>query len=288
MFSSEGCNTAILPLAIDKYVNQLSKSGGRFSPNKYHWNGFMQPWDYPVPHFLYKYLHPSRINVLTNGRVRFSQRSVFDDDHELQPDYDSYGTEKEITHFLNSQVRPDLRGMLPSGAVRFIANSTIWQKMLVTIAKSSMRSPDRFGIFCLTESLASEQMWTEYADHSRGFLICFDTNHFGFDQLRTPGRLGKVSYSDEPYGTFLGAMGTEGAGIFFRKRLKYAFEREWRSIRSLDQLEYQPPNIFLLPFDPASICGFFVRKQCSVLPELRQFVRDDIRYKHVEIRIQNE
>jgi hypothetical protein len=35
----------------------------------------------------FKYLPPERFHVLTDCRVRFSQRTAFEDDHELQPDY---------------------------------------------------------------------------------------------------------------------------------------------------------------------------------------------------------
>jgi hypothetical protein len=245
----------------------------------------VQPWEYPVPPYLYKYLRPERIDVLATGHVRFSQRSVFDDDHELQPDYGAYGTEQEINRFLAKHVSAENRRMLPSGIARFVANSASWQNVLKNIARLSMKSPDHFGIFCLTESATSEQMWSEYAGDSRGFVICFDTAHPGFEQLKEPGRIGKVSYSDVPFGTYLGAMEEEGAGIFCRKRTKYAFEGEWRCIRALGQLEQRAPGLFLSPFDPASVAQLFIRANCQVEAELRQFVREDVRYKHVRITI---
>jgi hypothetical protein len=60
----------------------------------------MRPWDHRVPPFLYKYLHTDRFHVLTNAKVRFSQRTAFDDDHELQPQYVNFGTEDEIRRYL--------------------------------------------------------------------------------------------------------------------------------------------------------------------------------------------
>jgi len=248
----------------------------------------MQPWDYPVPAHLYKYLGPGRVDVLDRGHVRFSQRSVFDDDHELQPDYGAYGTEQEINRFLVEHVSTENRRMLPDGIARFVANSAVWQKMLKNIARLSMKSPNQFGIFCLTESKDSEQMWSEYGHDSRGFVICFETAHPGFEQLRSPGRLGKVSYSDEPLGTYLGAMEAEGAGIFCRKRMKYSFEREWRCIRALAQLEHQPPDLYLSPFDPASVTELIIQANCSVEAELRRSVQEDVRYKHVQIIVKGQ
>jgi hypothetical protein len=70
--------------------------------------------------------------------------------------------------------------------------------------------------------------------------------------------------------------------------MKYAFEREWRCIRALGQLEYQPPDLFLSSFDPASVAELITRGNCSVQAELRRFVQEDLRYKHVQISVQGQ
>ncbi|HTF25216.1 MAG TPA: DUF2971 domain-containing protein [Candidatus Limnocylindria bacterium] len=112
---------------------------------------------------------------------------------------------------------------------------------------------DELGCFCLTEVADSERMWREYADHGKGFVVGFDTAHAGFvQQLMPRGRLGKMSYSDEPFGSALGALEDEGAGVMFRKRMKYSFEREWRIVRLLKRLEHNGDGVFRSPFDP---CG---------------------------------
>jgi hypothetical protein len=57
---------------------------------------YMFPWEYSVLLILYKYPSPQRLNMLTGGKVRFSHRLDFDDDHELQPDYERFGNHSEI------------------------------------------------------------------------------------------------------------------------------------------------------------------------------------------------
>lgn len=84
--------------------------------------------------------------------------------------------------------------------------------------------------------------------------------------------------------SFLGTLAGEGAGIFFRKRMKYAFEREWRSIRALNRLERHPGEIYLSPFDPASLCEIVIRPGCSVERELRKLVAADKDYQPVQLR----
>lgn len=241
----------------------------------------MQPWDNPIPPILYKYLRPERLDVLTDCHIRFSQRTAFDDDHELQPQFAAYGTEDEILRFMVSQG-------WPPRCARWFAPLFVKipgaQELATRTAQKSMRSPNEFGVLCLTEVADSEQMWKEYADDERGFVLAFDTTHAGFERLRTPGRIGKVSYSDEPCGTFLGLIDSEGAGIFFRKRLKYSFEREWRSVRALQRLERRAGNIFLSSFDPESVRQIIISPNCALETELRRVAAADARYQHVQIK----
>jgi hypothetical protein len=60
----------------------------------------------PIPAILFKYLAPDRFHVLTDYCVRFTQRKFFSDDHELQPDYNAYGTVDEIRTQLKAMKSP--------------------------------------------------------------------------------------------------------------------------------------------------------------------------------------
>jgi len=110
-----------------------------------------------------------------------------------------------------------------------------WQERIAHIAQSNVSASDDFAVFCLCEQSNSDQMWESYAA-TTGFVVAFDANHAAFESLRNPGKLGKVTYSDDPLGTFLGSYGPEA---FFRKREKYTFECEWRIIRALYHLEHK-------------------------------------------------
>jgi len=162
------------------------------------------------------------------------------------------------------------------------------QKLGIEGMKNNVRARDEVGIFCLTEDADCDQMWTEYAGNGTGFVVGFDTAHAGFERLKTPGRLGKVSYSDEPFGSALGSLFNDDAiGSFFRKRMKYTFELEWRSIRFLHRLERCAGGVFLSSFDPASVREIILRSTCAVETDLRQLVAADERYRHVNIIFQN-
>ena len=241
------------------------------------------PWEHLVPPVLYKYLPPERLHVLPECRVRFSQRSTFRDDHELQPDFAAFGTEDEIRRIIDSA--EDLRDLRISrdNLARLIATNSEYKKLAMEGVQRGMPTLQESGVFCLSERADCEQMWHEYAGGGKGFVVTFDTTHPGFDRLKTPGLIGRVSYNDEPFGTFLGAKETEGAGIFFRKRMQYSFEREWRSIRPLHRLEHHPGDIFLSPFDPASIREIIIRPDCVLRGILCNLTTTDERYKYVQI-----
>jgi hypothetical protein len=245
----------------------------------------MQPWEHPIPPVLYKYMPPERLHVLCDCRVRFSQRAAFEDDHELQPEFAAFGSAGEIWRFIISQGISLGPRIPPNVLVHWIAHTPKYQQLAMQTAQKNIKSTDELGVFCLTEASDCERMWQEYADNGRGFVIAFNSVHPGFEMLKQPGRIGKVSYGDEPFGTFLGAMESDGAGILFRKRTKYAFEREWRSIRFLHRLESRPGDIFVSAFDPGSVSEIVIRPNCIVEAELRQLVAADGRYAHAQVTV---
>lgn len=245
----------------------------------------MKPWEHPGPTILYKYLPPERLHVLSDCRVRFSQRTAFRDDHELQPDYAIFGTASEIWRYaISTGFQLKRGGLSASEMVAAMAGDPRVQKIGIESLQKNIKVRDEVGIFSLTETTDCNQMWSEYADQGRGFILGFSTTHPGFQQLKGRGHLGKVSYSDEPIGSALGSLWNDDAvGALFRKRMKYAFEREWRSIRMLSRLEHSGGGVFLSAFDPASVCEIIIRPDCAVEANLVQLVADDPRYNHVPI-----
>ena len=89
----------------------------------------------------------------------------------------------------------------------------------------------------------------------------------------------------------LGALGSlwndDAVGALFRKRMKYAFEREWRSIRMLHRLERVADSVFLSSFDPNSVCEIIIRPECAIEASLQQLVDTDERYEHVQLNRQS-
>jgi hypothetical protein len=215
-----------------------------------------------------------------NGAVYISHVTVIDPETGKEA---QNGTLGEIWRFvLRTGTRLDPRVPL-NVLAQLIAESPKAQVLATQIALRNIKSINEIGVFCLTEAPDCDRMWNEYADEGRGFVIAFDTALATFGQLTTPGRIGSVIYSDKVLETFLGAMETEGAATLFRKRMKYAFEREWRSLRLLSRLEHRANGVFVSAFDPASISRIILGPRCSLVAELRRLVASDHRYQHVAI-----
>ncbi len=247
------------------------------------------PWDkYPVPHILYKYFPPERLPVLTRCLIRFSQRQVFEDTFELMPEVSAFGNEDEIRKFM--EIDPVLnRGSLEirEAVIHHVLNTPGRHAALIEQTRGWLSEVNMFGVLCLSDNPLSASMWQQYAGNGTGFLVAFNTRHAAFNRLRSPGKLGKVEYSDQPITSFLAAY---GANTFFRKRTQYAFESEWRSIRRFTRFPaenvIQNPGglpIYLAPFDPACVCGIFIQPQCAIEWELRTLVSIDARYRHVPV-----
>jgi hypothetical protein len=230
---------------------------------------------------------PERVHVLTDCRVRFSQRTAFEDDHELQPDYAAFGTASEIWRFVirrGVKLNPRIQANV---LVQRIAQTPKWQAAAKQTALEVVeKSVNELGVFCPTEAPDCERMWEGYANNGRGFTMAFDTARAGFEQLKIPGKFGMVSYSDQLFGTILGTLETEGFAALFRKRMKYAFEREWRGIRGLRCLELHQGNVFFSPFDPACVHAIVIRPACAVETELRRLVATDAPYRHVRLAVE--
>ncbi len=247
------------------------------------------PWDkYPLPRVLYKYFPPERLHVLTQCLIRFSQRQVFEDAYDLYPEIATFGNRAAIMEFMASD--PVLSRHPPSlreAVAAHVPNTPGREAELIRQTQEWLTEPDSLLVLCLTEDPSSDQMWEQYADARRGFVIAFNTSHPSFQHLQSPGRIGKVEYTDEPVPDFLT---TYGMNAFFQKRIRYKFEAEWRSIRRFTR--FPPENIrrpkdalpiYLAPFDPACITTILIKPECAVEWELRTLAAVDCRYTHVPV-----
>lgn len=246
----------------------------------------LHPWRNPLPPVLYKYYPPERFHVLTDCMVRFSQRQVFDDEYDLRPEVGSWGSEQEIRAFMASDpVLCQFPEAQKSAVIQHVLTTPGAEKRLIQQTQGWLTTPEEYAVFCLCENHLSRDMWNRYAGQRKGFLVAFNTRHPGFDLLSHPGRIGKVDYSDKPISSFLSKY---GGSAFFRKRERYRFEAEWRSVRAIRRFKNvrQPERglpLYLAPFCPACVDTFEIMPECAVEWELRTLAAVDARYRHTRV-----
>jgi hypothetical protein len=242
----------------------------------------------PLPPLLYKYYPPERFHVLTDCMVRFSQREVFDHQRDLRPEVANFGTAQEIRAFMDND--PALARYAPAlkeAVIGHVLNTPGREEELIRQTQKWLTAPEQFAVLCLSENGGSRRMWHQYASHDTGFVVAFYPHHPAFRSLKSPGLIGEIEYSDEPISSFLS---TYGASSFFRKRTRYAFEVEWRSVRALSRFREivnptNGPAIYRARLNPACIREMLILPECSVEWELRTLAAVDARYRHVAVTL---
>ena len=112
---------------------------------------------------IYKYLNPSRLNVLKSGCIRFTQPQVLNDPFEALP---SLANSDNILHasLIGFEGRPYARQYYEYYVSLNAQNSIIDRTLL----------PFDFAFLSLSEVCENIIMWSHYCDSHKGFVIGFD------------------------------------------------------------------------------------------------------------------
>jgi hypothetical protein len=141
------------------------------------------------------------------------------------------------------------------------------------------------GIFSLTEDPAHTLMWSHYASQHFGIVVEFDKNHPWFNAKTTPSddlrHLVQVSYVQNPHPRTWKQV--KGPDMLYTKNAEWAYEREWRIIRPLqDGTEVSSGKFcFDVPANAVLSITFGCRTTPVLEAELRAAVTADPGLSHV-------
>ena len=136
---------------------------------------------------IYKYLPFSDVslNVLTEGTIKFTKPSKFNDPFDCSPDHESHNVEE----FINS--RPDLIEKIAKvkkiSSERLSRKKPAMIKRLKTAIKNGefgQPASDNIGICSLTRDPLNLLMWAHYSKNHTGFVVEFDIPLESFDPIR--------------------------------------------------------------------------------------------------------
>jgi hypothetical protein len=229
---------------------------------------------------LYKYLHPDRLSVLRERKIRFTQPGNFNDPFEFRPRIESLMQDQQMREYVagNFERLVDEELNHNGALLQFVPKET-WKRSLLAQKSQlpvlfSLLMPEALnrtsfsidkvlnqsvGILCLSEIRDSLLMWGHYADNHRGLVIGFDSDHPFFNKKRNEndefGYLRKVDYRRQRPNVVL--SDTTSAIWFESKSEHWAYEQEWRIVRVLaeatQRIEREPFPICLFDFPCDSV-----------------------------------
>ncbi|MGJ7512696.1 DUF2971 domain-containing protein [Variovorax sp. GT1P44] len=268
-----------------------------------------------VPHRLYKYFAPDRVNALDDAMLRYTPLCAFNDPFEGRPDISQLTPPDEVISSLNpeslasalrsnyDQLDDATKSTIPyetfvqlfdaalngAGGEVAAALSVIW----VGMKRRFLSSMDSFvGALCLTEEPTNILMWPHYAQSHEGFAIEFDAHHDYFHSQRYPEdefyRLRRVAYRrDRPNFDF---KDVNGIIVFLVKSADWAYENEWRVLRPLAEADRRidispyPIDLFSFPRDTVKSVILGARATPKTLAGVRDVLGSHGEYRGVRVR----
>lgn len=260
---------------------------------------------------LYKYLSPSRIDVIRDCMIRFTQYGDFNDPFELNPNIDKIAEESEILKLVDRDFvqlieeeyskNPIISAFiskesfirLAAGNKEHVKNAVVgMERQLVSFLPGMLQtiSNSLLGALSLSEIRNHKLMWSHYANEHKGYVIGFNSEHQFFnqkktddDELRHPR---KIAYREKP--PVINLMNTSGAELFFVKSVEWEYESEWRMLMPLSDsskvIERQPYPAHLFDFPIESVTEVILGARISEQDRgVIQALMNDKRYGHVKL-----
>lgn len=271
----------------------------------------------------YKYLNPSRIDILERGFIRFTQPSEFNDPFEMTPHISDIATKEEIEEqFLNEydghiqavyeELDESVRAKISFDLYKteFVKNMLLDQVLSVAkgeaLEKVKKSLGEAFskslGILCLTTKHDNLLMWAHYAESHTGFVLEFDgDNQFFkqvFDEPLSPtgidedlskeyGYLKQVVYRDERPSVVV--SGIKSFDSFLFKGKEWSYEDEWRMLMPASKVNLRETkggvDLFLFELPSSAITKLILgyRSSPELLLNLQQIIGSNPNLSHIQI-----
>lgn len=258
---------------------------------------------------LYKYLPPSRIDVIRDCSIRFTQYGDFNDPFELNPNIDKVAEEGEIRKIVDRDlvqiieeeydknpiisafISKEFFIQLAARNEEHLKNAVLgMEKQIVGLLPGMLQKTANslLGALSLSEIHNHELMWSHYANEHRGYVIGFNSEHQFFNQQKSDTdelrHLRKIDYRERP--PVINLMNTSGAELFFVKSVKWKEESEWRMLMPLAdssrvvERQHYPVHLFDFPIE-AVVEVILGERMSAQDKDTIKALRNDRKYKHI-------
>ncbi len=233
---------------------------------------------------LFKYLSPSRTDVLENLKIRFTQAPYLNDPYENNPvitDWEisdqDWRRVAEIEAKRNGVNLKDFEALNNKQHRKEVFPEAL-QLFKVVMQYST-------GILSLSETYSDPLMWAHYGGNHKGFVLGLKTDHPFFNTTGkefTTNNISKVIYSKlRPQ---FSARNITREGMFFTKSDHWAYEREWRLIKHMQDADSFENGIALFNLPTEVIESIYLGAACSL--ETEEKVIDSVNKHKLSLRIQ--
>jgi hypothetical protein len=189
---------------------------------------------------VYKYLPPTRIDVLEHSRIRFTQPAVLNDPFETFPCFLEYGP------WLLDKINQ--RAIIKFGMQVAKETSSQRQSVVVqTLLDLPKTLSKYFVILSMSKIRDNLLMWSHYSDSHKGFVIGFDSSSTFFSPGAGKARDGlkSVRYSKHRYVIPKNGLNSvddpnllrANAQLFFTKDPCWIYEKEMRILAHPDSAD---------------------------------------------------
>lgn len=267
-----------------------------------------------LPHILYKYLGPERVDVLVKRLLRYTPLGAFNDPFEGRPHITALAPDGEaretIRRLMPSEIKrayddltPEVRAQVPYDVFAGLAAQLTAASEPEMLALFSELAPfvkatihrkldESVGVLSLSEVPDSLLMWSHYAVSHTGFVLGFDPQHPYFNESKGPEdelrHLRRVVYRETRPGGAMTAL--DGIDIFLVKSGHWAYEREWRVLRPLMDAKETVPvasfpiHLFEFPANALKEMIIGARASEKTKRDLLATISADSALRHIRIR----
>lgn len=267
-----------------------------------------------VPPSMFKYFGPERLDVLKGCMVRYSPLGAFNDPFEGRPEFLSVTSPQQAKETLQAvipeaikealdSVSPELKALIPWSMLEAWMREQIAAKESEMLGALQSFTPKisqlmsstfdkSLGAFCLSEVPDSLLMWSHYAASHTGFVLEFDARHTYFHQQKGPEdefrHLRRVEYRETRPSANLTDF--DGVDVFLVKSGHWAYEREWRIFRALQEADVvipaEPHSLHLFRFPPDALRSAILgaRATSDTAAALKDILLVNNNLKHVRLR----
>lgn len=234
------------------------------------------------PKLLYKYLHPDRIDVLRNRKIRLTTPRDFNDPFDVYPIILPYDTKRTEHLWPHESVKTELaRRYAAAGRLQLLYE----QIPIDEFGERRLSALPKYGALCLSEVRDNLLMWSHYAAEHRGLVLELDALSAFLAGAR------KLTYTDKRAALSFNVNQEllHELSFFYEKSTAWSYEREWRMVSKLcwasEILNLETGQIHLFDLPSTAILGVILgARMSSVDREAIVAALSSPHYRHVHVQ----